>query len=201
MLSQQRRRALRADARRTRQFVRRIAAQRDEVRHLMRVDSVAFADLGRADARHFAGPHGIEDRRRVRGELERVAVAARDQHGPVPLLFRGDGGGEKIVSLVAGALGGLEAAGLHELRQHIQLFDDGIVEFAPALIRGILFGAGRSERPACPIRPGPRAGAPPDRGAAACWRSRGWRRRAFRHRAECFSEARDRRDARRNRRR
>src|ERR1700688_1572258 len=77
---QQRRRAAGADARRARQFVRRIAAQRDEVRHLGGLDAVTRTDLGRADPLHAAAADRIEDRRFFGGQLEGVAVAAGDEH-------------------------------------------------------------------------------------------------------------------------
>ena len=82
------------------------------------IDAVALAHLGRADARHLARAHRIEDRRALGRELERVAVAARDQHGAAAPLFGRDRGGKEIVGLVAGAFGIRETAGGDEFRQH-----------------------------------------------------------------------------------
>ena len=106
--------AERTDARRSRQFVGRIAAQRDEVRYLLRLDAVALAHLLRPDPRHLAGAQRVEDRGSRRSELKGVAIAARHQHGAAaPLPGRGRSG-EKIVRLVAGALGIGETAGSDE---------------------------------------------------------------------------------------
>ena len=52
---------------------------------------------------------------------------------PAPLLG-GDGGGEKIVGLVARRLGVGEAAGRDELRQRVELLEQRVVEFAAALV-------------------------------------------------------------------
>ena len=57
------------------------------------------------------------------GQLERVAVAARDQHRSAALRLGGCRGGEKIVGLVAGGLGVREAAGGDELRQGVELLE------------------------------------------------------------------------------
>ncbi len=51
------------------------------------------------------------------GELERVAIAARDQRDPAAPLFGGGSGGEEIVGLVTRRLGAGEAARRDELRQ------------------------------------------------------------------------------------
>src|SRR5438874_352220 len=75
VFAQQRRRPLRPNAASARQPVRRIAAQGDEIRHLPRLDAVALAHLRRADARHLAGPHRVQDHRPVGSELVRIAVA------------------------------------------------------------------------------------------------------------------------------
>ena len=123
-----------AQRRRARDLVRRVAAQRDEVGNLRRLDAVARDDLRRVDPRHLAGADRIENRGAVGGKLERVAVAARDQDAAAAPLLGGGRGGEKIVRLVAGGLGVRKAACRDEVRQHLQLLDDGVVEFAPALI-------------------------------------------------------------------
>jgi hypothetical protein len=56
---QQLRCAFRADAGRARQFVRRIPAERDEVRHLIWIDAISLPDLFRPDAREFTTPRGV----------------------------------------------------------------------------------------------------------------------------------------------
>ena len=62
-----------------------VAAQRDEVRHLLRVDAVALAHLGRPDPRKAAPAHRLEDGHAVADELEGVAVRGGDEHRPVPV--------------------------------------------------------------------------------------------------------------------
>ena len=69
-----------------------------------------------------------------RGELEGVAVAARDERGAAAPLLGRDGRGEEVVGLVAGGLADDEAAGANEIRQHVELVDDLVVEFAAALV-------------------------------------------------------------------
>jgi hypothetical protein len=77
--AQQLGRGLLPDPLRARQPVRRVAAQRDEVRHDRRRDPVALFDLGGA---HLVGPllaRALEqDRDPVAGALEHVAVAGED---------------------------------------------------------------------------------------------------------------------------
>jgi len=121
VLPQQRGRASRADAGSAGQLVRRVAPQRDEIRHLLGLDAIAGADLRGTDARHLAGADRIEDRRVSRGELERVAIAAGHQHGATAPLLGGSGGGEEIVGLVAGALCIGKAAGGDEVRDERKL--------------------------------------------------------------------------------
>ena len=72
----------------------------------------------------------------LRGELERVAVAARDERRTAALFFRSRGRGEEIVGLVAGTLGVRETEGCNELRQRVELIDQRVVELAPALVVG-----------------------------------------------------------------
>ena len=74
-------RLLRPDAAGARQLVGRVAAQRDQVGHLLGVDAVALAHLVRADARELA--HALrrgEHRHAVADELVRVAIGGRDEH-------------------------------------------------------------------------------------------------------------------------
>ena len=86
------------------QFIGRIAAKRDEVGYLFRVDAVSLPDLFGADARDFAGPHGIEDRRARRGQLKRVPISAGDKDSPARALLGGSRGGKKSSASNPGAL-------------------------------------------------------------------------------------------------
>src|SRR6516164_10974774 len=63
-------------ARRRQARLGRIAAQRDEIRHLFGLDAIALAHLIRPNPRQLAGADGIEDRRARRSELKRVTIAA-----------------------------------------------------------------------------------------------------------------------------
>jgi hypothetical protein len=116
------------------QAVGRVATQRDEIRDLAGLDAIAFAHLGRPDARHLAGPHRVEDRRSVRGELKRIAVARRDEHAAASPLLRRNRRGEKIIGLVTGRLREGEAACRDELGQDFELLDQLVVELPPALV-------------------------------------------------------------------
>ena len=78
--------------------------------------------------------HRLQDRRHVRGELKRVAVAARHDRGSATPLFLRDRGGEEVVRFVAGRLSVGERAGRDELRQNVELIQQLGVEGAPALI-------------------------------------------------------------------
>ena len=69
-----------AHASRSRDLVRGIATERDEVAHLARVDAVPLPYLGRADPGQLAdAADGLQDRDVGRCELERVAVGGRDE--------------------------------------------------------------------------------------------------------------------------
>src|SRR5690606_4012390 len=97
-------------------------------------DAVARADLFRADARHLAGLHRMEDDRPLRGELEGVAVAAGDEDTAAAALLGGDGGGEKIVRLVARRLRVREAARGDEGGERLELLDELGIEMPSALV-------------------------------------------------------------------
>ena len=78
----------------------------------------------------------MQDRRRRRGELERVAIAAGDQGVPAPSRLQGGTGREKIVGLVTRRLGCGEPARRDELRQQFELVDQLGVKLPPALVVG-----------------------------------------------------------------
>ena len=89
--AQQIRRRLRADATRARKLVRRVAAQRDEVGHLRRLDAVALAHLRRPDPRELAdAARRLQDRRVLARELERVPVGGGDERRAAALLLARD---------------------------------------------------------------------------------------------------------------
>ena len=60
-----------------RQFVGRITAERNEVRHLFWIDAISLPDLLGPDPRNFAAPRREEDRCALRGELKSIPIAAR----------------------------------------------------------------------------------------------------------------------------
>jgi hypothetical protein len=70
----------------------------------------------------------------LRGELKRVAVAARNEDSaPSPFFFCGSGG-EKIIRLEARRLRVLKAACGNKVREHLKLFNHGVVELSSALV-------------------------------------------------------------------
>ena len=78
---QQLRGAFWPDPGRARQFVRRITAERNEVRHLVWINAISLPDLFGPDAREFATPRRVEDRRARRGELKGIPIATGHQGG------------------------------------------------------------------------------------------------------------------------
>src|SRR5262249_28091913 len=134
----------RPQSRNPRQLVRWVATQRDEIRNLVGIDSVAQANLGWTDPGDLARANWIKNRRVGGGELECVAVAARDQDGAAPPLFGRDRGGKEVVGLVPSHLGIRKAACGDEFRQHVKLLEQFVIEFAAALIgRELLVTIGR----------------------------------------------------------
>src|SRR5262245_13467827 len=119
-----------------RHLVGGIAAQGDKVRDLGRIDAISRANLSGADMRNFACADGIKDGGVVRGELERIAVAARNNDTTAALLFRCGGGCKKIIRLEAGRLQILKSACGNTLRQHIELLEQVVVKFTAALVSG-----------------------------------------------------------------
>ena len=118
-------------------LVRRVAAERDEVGHLLRLHAVELDDAGRIDPvelEHAA--HGLEDRRPRRRELVGVAVGRDDEARAAPLLLRGGRRTEEVVGLVAGRARRAKAERLHELGQHRQLLEQGVVEHPSRLVAG-----------------------------------------------------------------
>jgi hypothetical protein len=74
--SQQLSGAFRTDPGRARQFVGRVTAERDKVRHLLWIDAISLPDLFGPYAREFATPRRVQDTRAWRGELKGIPVAA-----------------------------------------------------------------------------------------------------------------------------
>ena len=119
-----------------RHFVRRITAERDEVRHSVWIDAISLPDLFRPDARDFPPRDGIEDRRAWRGELKGISIAASDYNGAACVLLSGDCGGEKVVCLEPWGFGVRKPKGGDKFGQDVQLLDQVLVELTPALIGG-----------------------------------------------------------------
>ena len=147
VLGEQRRRRLRADALRARELVGRVAAQGDEVRHLLGLDAVSLAHLAGPDPRELGDAlDRLEDGRPLADELERVAVGGGDERLAAACLLLGDRGGEEIVRLVARLLPGDEPERPDELRQEVELLEQLGVEDAAALVGGEAPPGGRSAR-------------------------------------------------------
>src|SRR4029078_4503055 len=77
------------------------------------------------------------------GELKGIAVAAGNKHGAAALFLLGGSRGKKIIGLETGCLRVLKTACCDKLRQHIQLLDQCLIEFASALVGGKRFMAVR----------------------------------------------------------
>jgi hypothetical protein len=60
---QQLRCAFRSDAGRARQFIRRVTAERDKVRHLLWIDAISLPDLFGLNARNLSAPRWVKDGR------------------------------------------------------------------------------------------------------------------------------------------
>jgi hypothetical protein len=105
-----------------RHLVGGIAAQGDKIRDLGRIDAIPRANLRGADTRNLACADGIKDGGEVRGELERIAVAARNDHAAA-LLFRCGGSRKKIICLEPRRFQILKSAGGNKFRQHIELLE------------------------------------------------------------------------------
>src|SRR6185503_17585698 len=96
--------AFRTDPRRARNFVRWVTAQRDEIGHLFRFDTVSRRYRRWPDAKHFAAASRLKDRRPGRGELKRIAIAGGDDGGAAALFLSRNGSGEKVIGLESGGL-------------------------------------------------------------------------------------------------
>ena len=95
--SQQLSGAFRPDPGCARQFVRRVTAERNKVRHLLWIDAISLPDLFGPDAREFATPRRVKDRCGRRGELKGISIAAGYYGGAACALLSGDCGGEKVI--------------------------------------------------------------------------------------------------------
>ena len=170
--AQHRRSGLLAHAAGAGDLVRGIAAERDEVGHLRRLDAVALTHLGRPDAgERPAAALWLEHRRALADELEHVAVSARDERLAAACLLVRDRRGNEVVRLVAVALRDREAERRDELRGEVELLEQVLVEHAPALVGGQLDVAVRRHRERVPADDdGARATPPPTGARAGCRR-------------------------------
>jgi hypothetical protein len=78
------------DSGRARQFVRRVTAERDKVRHLLWINAIPLLDLFGPDAREFAAPRRVQDSRAWRNELEGISITAGDYGSAACTLLSGD---------------------------------------------------------------------------------------------------------------
>jgi hypothetical protein len=98
------------------QLVGRIAAKRDEIRHLLRIDAITLPDFGWADARDLTAAQRVQDCRRFGGKLKCVPITARDQRRPAAPLLSRNRGCEKVIRLITGCFRICKAARRHEFR-------------------------------------------------------------------------------------
>jgi hypothetical protein len=94
-------RAFWPDSGSARQFVRRVPAERDEVRHLVWIDAISLLDLFGPNTGYFPAPRRVQDRCARRGELKRIPIAARHQCRAAGAFLQSNCGGEKVVRLVS----------------------------------------------------------------------------------------------------
>ena len=107
---------LRADPRRARQAVGRIAAQGDEVRDQIRRDAVALDDLlgtEQADGAAFAG---LDERHALAHSAVEVAVACQEQRPPTRRGLCGSKGEHDVVGLEGVGVGDVPAHRLQRAR-------------------------------------------------------------------------------------
>ena len=125
---------LRTDAPCARDSVGRVAAQCDEVRHLVGLDAVALDHSAGPMRERAAAALWLQDRRVLACELERVAVAARDERVTPLRLLLGDGRGKEVVGLVAIGLRDRESHRLAQLWGEIELLEQVGRELPAALV-------------------------------------------------------------------
>jgi hypothetical protein len=101
------------------QFVGWIAAKRDEIRDLLRVNPIPLPDLIGPDARDFAAPHWVKDCRTWRGKLKRIPITARHHCGTTSAFFGSDRGGEKVICFEPCGFGVRKPNGGDELGQEV----------------------------------------------------------------------------------
>src|SRR5687768_9137169 len=99
MLSQNIRSACCAKPRNSRQSIGWVSAQGDEIRDLIRVDSISQENFGGTNPGHLTRANGEKNHGVLGRKLEHVAIAACDENGTAPALFLGNRGGNEIVGL------------------------------------------------------------------------------------------------------
>ena len=125
---EQLRRGLLPDAAGARDVVGRIAAQRDQGRHLLGLDPVALAHAGAVDALEHAARTRVQHGGDVGDELVHVAVARDDERPASARLLERHRGREQIVGLVGLHLGGREAEGLGQGGYPVELLAEVVGE-------------------------------------------------------------------------
>ena len=105
-------------------------------RHLLWIDAISFPNLFGPDAREFAAPRRVQDCCVCRGELKRIPIAAGYYGSAARALLSSNRTGEKVVRFEPWSFGVRKPKGGEKLRQSIELFDQFLIELAPALIGG-----------------------------------------------------------------
>jgi hypothetical protein len=130
--------ALWADTGGAGQFVRGVAAERNEVRNLLWVNAISLANLVGPDTRNFAAPRRIQDGCGRRGQLKGIPIAACDYRGAARALFCCNRGGEKVVRFVDWGFCVRKPEGGDKFRQDIQLLNQISIELSATLVGGRL---------------------------------------------------------------
>ena len=136
------------DAAGARDVVGGVAAQCDQIGHLLGLDAVALAHAGAIDALEHAARTRMQRRRHVRDELVGVAVARDDERTAAARLLLGHRRGEQVVGLVRDDLGGGEAERLGHLGHAVELLAEVVGEriALPLVGRQQLVAVGRHAR-------------------------------------------------------
>src|SRR5262249_18060885 len=119
-----------------RQFVGRVATQRNEVGYLFWIDTVSPPNLFGPDARNFAATRRVQDCCALRGELKGISIAARHHRGTASAFLSSNRSREKVIRLETRSFGVCKPARGDKFRQYAQLLDQIIIKLPPALISG-----------------------------------------------------------------
>jgi hypothetical protein len=127
--------ACRPNATSSRQFIGRIAAERNEVGYLFRIHAISLTDIFGLHAQ-FRRPVTDRELSRVPMQAERNPDRRSAQTRNRQRVLSHNRGGEKVIRLESRSFGLCNSAGGHKVRQYVRLFNPFVIELSPALIGG-----------------------------------------------------------------